>query len=107
VCSIEFKLILAQLLKMILAKLLCFAFQVLSLSSSDDSGTESTVVTLVDSSLIYTLDDMGNRVPDFSRVGYHYGDDPLPNVPVVGTLYPSSQDDFDDTQVCIECTCFV
>lgn len=39
-------------------------------------------------SLVYTHDEKGNRLPDFSFVGYHSGEKPLPNVAVQMTLNP-------------------
>lgn len=43
-----------------------------------------------DGSLQYIPDAQGNTIPDFSRVGYYYGDRPLPAVPVVKTVSPSA-----------------
>jgi len=40
--------------------------------------------------LIYTSDAQGNVIPDFSRVGFYKGDKPIPNIPVVSTVEPSS-----------------
>lgn len=40
-------------------------------------------------SLQYRPDDKGNTIPDFSRVGYYQGDQPIPDVPVVKTISPS------------------
>jgi hypothetical protein len=42
--------------------------------------------------LIYIPDSKGNRVPDFSYVGYRNGEVDIPNVPVVKTLSPVSGD---------------
>jgi hypothetical protein len=39
--------------------------------------------------LIYTSDEKGNIIPDFSRVGYHQGNKPIPQVPVVTIITPS------------------
>lgn len=41
-----------------------------------------------DGSLEYTVDFRGNRIPDFSHVGYRNGEEPIPDVPVVITLSP-------------------
>lgn len=43
--------------------------------------------------LIYTKDAKGNRLPDFSYVGYHSGEKAIPDVPVRITLEPSPGDD--------------
>lgn len=48
---------------------------------------QSKLVTLnTDGSLTYHPDEQGNTLPDFSRVGYHEGDKPIPDVPVVKTV---------------------
>jgi hypothetical protein len=43
--------------------------------------------------LIYSKDSRGNRLPDFSHVGYHSGDRSIPHVPVKITLEPAQGDD--------------
>ena len=43
--------------------------------------------------LIYTPDEQGNIIPDFSHVGYRYGDQPIPNVPAVVEIEPIEGDD--------------
>jgi hypothetical protein len=43
--------------------------------------------------LVYSMDSMGNRLPDFSHVGYHSGEKPIPHVPVRITLSPGQGDD--------------
>ena len=40
--------------------------------------------------LIYKPDAQGNILPDFSRVGYFFGDKPIPTVAVVTTISPSA-----------------
>jgi hypothetical protein len=48
---------------------------------------QSKLVTLnPDGSLTYHPDEQGNILPDFSRVGYHEGDKPIPDIPVVKTV---------------------
>lgn len=42
--------------------------------------------------LVYIVDGEGNRIPDFSYSGYHYGEELLPDVPVVTTLGPTGGD---------------
>src|ERR1043166_7360615 len=39
--------------------------------------------------LQYIPDEKGNILPDFSRVGYEQGDQPVPDLPVVKTVSPS------------------
>jgi hypothetical protein len=43
--------------------------------------------------LVYSKDKNGNRLPDFSHVGYHSGEKAIPFVPVKITLEPGSGDD--------------
>src|SRR5688572_22940527 len=42
--------------------------------------------------LKYASDSARNRVPDFSYVGYHYGEKPLPTVPDVLMISPATGD---------------
>ena len=51
---------------------------------------ESSFVKSINGTLKYTADEKGNVIPDFSAVGYHKGDRPLPTVAVVTTLSPSA-----------------
>src|SRR5262245_39351357 len=48
--------------------------------------------------LVYTPDEQGNRIPDFSKVGYAAGSKPLPNVAVVKTITPTG----DNSQAIIQ-----
>jgi len=43
--------------------------------------------------LVYSKDNRGNSLPDFSYVGYHSGEKAIPGVPVKITLEPSEGDD--------------
>jgi len=43
--------------------------------------------------LVYRKDAKGNRLPDFSHVGYHAGEKALPDVPVRMTIEPAVGDD--------------
>ncbi|HDR52673.1 MAG TPA: hypothetical protein ENN90_13825 [Mariniphaga anaerophila] len=43
--------------------------------------------------LNYTPDEKGNIIPDFSHVGYRYGDVPLPEIKTVLEVYPVDGDD--------------
>ena len=40
--------------------------------------------------LSYSADEKGNVFPDFSLVGYHQSDEPIPDVPVVKTIGPAN-----------------
>jgi hypothetical protein len=46
-----------------------------------------------DGSLIYSRDAMGNRVPDFSYVGYKEGNEPIPDIGVKYAISPIEGDD--------------
>jgi hypothetical protein len=52
--------------------------------------------------LEYKPDSLGNTIPDFSHVGYQYGDVPLPNVPVEVVISPGEGDDLTTIQNAIE-----
>ncbi len=44
---------------------------------------QSSLVTISDDGkLVYTPDQQGNILPDFRRVGYHNGDEPIPQYAV-------------------------
>lgn len=59
---------------------------------------ESAFVKLKkDSTLIYTPDEKGNVIPDFSYVGYYGGDKPIPEIPVVKTVSPTGTDNDQNT----------
>lgn len=45
-----------------------------------------------DGRIQYIPDDRGNIIPDFSRVGYHHGDRPIPMAEVVAEVSPSDDD---------------
>jgi hypothetical protein len=50
---------------------------------------ESKFITVAaNGTLQYHPDEKGNILPDFSRVGYYQGDQPIPDVPVVKTIRP-------------------
>lgn len=52
--------------------------------------------------LQYASDSAGNRVPDFSYVGYHHGEKQLPTLPVVETLSPVSGDNTQRIQAALD-----
>ncbi|GAA4278328.1 Ig-like domain-containing protein [Aquimarina mytili] len=43
--------------------------------------------------LTYKKDNKGNRIPDFSYVGYHHGEKQIPNIRVVKTISPKGSGD--------------
>jgi hypothetical protein len=51
--------------------------------------------------LAYTPDDQGNIIPDFSHVGYMYGDESIPDVPVAIEVSPVEGDDGTNIQAAI------
>lgn len=52
--------------------------------------------------LSYTPDEQGNIIPDFSHVGYQYGDDTIPYVDVKVTVNPVEGDDAATIQAAID-----
>ena len=52
----------------------------------------STLVRLEEGKLIYRADEKGNRIPDFSGVGYKNSEVPIPDVPVVLEVSPVTGD---------------
>ncbi len=52
--------------------------------------------------LTYTPDEEGNVIPDFSHVGYMYGDVDIPDIPVVAEVSPVDGDDGASIQAAIE-----
>lgn len=52
--------------------------------------------------LVYLKDTKGNRLPDFSYVGYHSGERAIPHVPVEITLEPSQGDDTKRIQAALD-----
>jgi hypothetical protein len=70
-----------------------------STSNTPITPTKTTVpssgpwVQFVNGHLVYRQDTQGNRVPDFSSVGYSGGTQPIPQVPVQITLSPQANGD--------------
>jgi len=52
--------------------------------------------------LTYTPDEKGNVIPDFSHVGYMYGDEVIPDVPVATEVSPVDGDDGANIQAAID-----
>lgn len=55
-----------------------------------------------DGRLEYHPDAYGNRIPDFSWAGYHNGERPIPEVPVVKSIRPVSGDNTEHIQQAID-----
>ncbi|MBD3343748.1 MAG: hypothetical protein GF401_01645 [Chitinivibrionales bacterium] len=66
------------------------------------SQTSSLVSLGSNGKLVYATDTKGNKVPDFSYVGYHHGEKPLPNVAVAKTISPVSGDNLSNIQSAID-----
>lgn len=67
-----------------------------------ESGTSRAVSLGSDGSLEYATDERGNRLPDFSAVGYHAGERAIPMVPVRSTLSSADGDDTARIQAAID-----
>ena len=52
--------------------------------------------------LVYKTDAKGNRLPDFSHVGYHSGETAIPDLPVRMTLKPTEGDDTQRIQAALD-----
>jgi hypothetical protein len=60
-------------------------------ATGQQSWQSSHVKINAGGSLQYIPDSMGNTIPDFSAVGYYRGQEKIPRVPVLKTLYPSGE----------------
>lgn len=63
---------------------------------------KSSFVQIVNNKLIYHADSLGNIIPDFSRVGYHHGDVPIPSLPTTMTISPITGDNTAHIQQAID-----
>jgi hypothetical protein len=65
---------------------------------------QTTSLVSIDGSghLTYTPDEKGNVLPNFSYVGYHHGEKPIPDVPVAKTIFPVAGDNRAHIQAAIE-----
>lgn len=66
-----------------------------------EKNTSTQISLGEDGKLVYADDERGNRLPDFSHVGYHSGEKPLPDVKTEITLHPASGDDTERIQAAI------
>jgi len=64
----------------------------LSAQTIVENGTGSVFRMGSDGKLVYSQDENGNRLPDFSYVGYHSGEKAIPDVPVKITIEPVEGD---------------
>ena len=58
-----------------------------------EKGESSLVKLSPEGKLVYQKDKRGNRIPDFSMVGYHYGEKAIPKIEVKCTLSEKEGDD--------------
>ncbi|OQP64410.1 hypothetical protein A3860_20800 [Niastella vici] len=64
---------------------------------------ESKFLTVAPNGTVqYHPDEKGNILPDFSRVGYYQGDQPIPDVPVVKTISASEENSQATIQAAID-----
>ena len=71
-------------------------------AASQDFWESEIVYTGADGGLVYEWDEEGNRIPNFSRAGYHGGGVSLPDVPTVVTVSPSDGDDTENIQAAVD-----
>ena len=66
----------------------------------DTLNAQTTTLVSIGSNgkLVYTPDAKGNKVPDFSGVGYMNSEAPIPTVPVVLTVSPVTGDNYNNVQ---------
>ena len=81
-----------NLIKTVFVVTLMFVFQF------SDAQTSTLVSVGSNGKLVYTADSKGNKVPDFSGVGYLNSESPIPTVGVVRTVYPVSGDNLANVQ---------
>ncbi len=88
-----------QILKYIPALLIiCIAYSV----GAQSNWSSEYVYFGNGGTLSYTPDEEGNIIPDFSHVGYKYGDEPIPDVPVAVEVSPVEGEDGATIQAAIE-----
>lgn len=81
---------------------LCLAF-IFVLIPRGTGGYSSLVSRNDDGTLQYSTDQNGNRLPDFSYVGYKLGQEPIPgNIPVAVTLSPVTGDNLTNIQNAVD-----
>lgn len=81
---------------------LILAFLTLSPSYAQQSWSTEHVYYGRGGSLTYNPDELGNTIPDFSHVGYRYGDEPIPEIAVKVEVFPVEGDDGSVIQAAID-----
>ncbi|NML21761.1 DNRLRE domain-containing protein [Pseudoflavitalea sp. G-6-1-2] len=87
-------------------RLLLFSFITIifftNIQAHAQTGTSSWVGFGSNGKLQYTPDAKGNRIPDFSMVGYRFGNEAIPTIPVVKTLNAVSGDNLTQIQAAVD-----
>lgn len=81
---------------------LAFTLAMFCTAKTADSQTSQLVYYNDLKELVYKADLKGNRIPDFSHVGYRNGEHPIPSCPVVVTLSPVQGDNLSNIQAGIQ-----
>ena len=82
------------------AMLLLLTLNSVQPSLREGGAEEAWVSRGADGTLTYRADEKGNRIPDFSRVGYKDSDAPIPELPAMRTVEPPEERDaFADARV--------
>ncbi|WP_020664910.1 hypothetical protein [Amycolatopsis benzoatilytica] len=71
----------------------CLGLSSCSLGAASAANSSPDWITFANGRLAYGSDAQGNRVPDFSKAGYHNGDSAPPDLPVAATVKPQSSGD--------------
>lgn len=67
------------------------------------AGWQSSLVKITEKGeLVYTPDEEGSVIPDFSRVGYHHGDKSIPQYPVTRAISPVEGDNWAHIQQAVD-----
>ncbi|MFT3675774.1 MAG: hypothetical protein QM781_07755 [Chitinophagaceae bacterium] len=82
--------------------LLNLFLSVINFTAMGQDTWQSAWVQEVNGTLKYKEDAEGNRIPDFSRVGYRQGTAPLPQVPVAIMVAPNGNNDREIIQSAID-----
>jgi len=85
----------------IIRLLLLAGMMITNAAAYSQTGTSTWVQTGSNGKLQYTPDSKGNRIPDFSMVGYRFGEEAIPSIPVVKTLNAVSGDNLAQIQAAI------
>lgn len=83
-----------EFFKMRKAPVLYSLFALLAAMFNFTAFGQTTSLVSIDGTghMTYTPDAKGNVLPDFSYVGYHHGEKPIPDVPVATTISPIAGD---------------